>query len=62
MTYRHIPTKKYMTYDIKFSHIVAALEQRLSQVTKQKKAWKEASYMNGEEGMAMFILLKYFSR
>ena len=25
MTYRHIMTKNYMTYDIKFSHIVAAL-------------------------------------
>ena len=25
MTYRHITTKNYMTYDIKFSHIVAAL-------------------------------------
>ena len=27
MTYRHITTKNYMTYDIKFSHIVAALKQ-----------------------------------
>ena len=25
MTYRHIMTKNYLTYDIKFSHIVAAL-------------------------------------
>ena len=25
MTYRHITTKNYMTYDIKFSHVVAAL-------------------------------------
>ena len=25
MTYRHITTKNYVTYDIKFSHIVAAL-------------------------------------
>ena len=25
MTYRHITTKNYMTYDIEFSHIVAAL-------------------------------------
>jgi len=29
MTYRHITAKNYMTYDIKFSHIVAALLHRL---------------------------------
>ena len=26
MTHRHIMTKNYMTYDIKFSHIMAALD------------------------------------
>ena len=29
MTYHHITTKKYMTYDIKFSYIMAALQNTI---------------------------------
>ena len=53
MTYRHITTKNYMTYDIKFSHIVAALITILR--WKEMRIFRQGA-RNAQQHLPPFVL------